>query len=352
MFGIFRYILSLLVAFGHIDFMFQGRLNWAGLYAVFGFFLLSGYLMTRVLHQTYGYGARGVTRYLANRVLRIYPAYWAAVALTILCLVWAPDFAGHSKALLHLPESSWEYLRTFILVGIDRDFRPRLVPPSWSLHLELCFYFLMALGLSRTRWTTGLWITAAVGWTVWAVMHGVSFADRYSTLLGASLPFALGAGLHFIPWSVPRWILFLALTLFATNILAAPFLWGDPQAPAAFYLSLFLVLLIVSGLRNIRPSGRLQVLDRGLGNLSYPVFLIHSQIGCLLVWLGGGAGTFLLFLLALPVVHIVAAAIHFAVVVPIESSRARIRSRASPAFQSQQRPATGSRFPAANGTGA
>ena len=90
MFGIFRYVLALLVTFGHLKYFLQGGWNWTGLYAVFGFFVLSGYLMTRVLHRTYGYGLRGLLAY-RDRALRIYPAYWATFALSLLWLLLAPE---------------------------------------------------------------------------------------------------------------------------------------------------------------------------------------------------------------------------------------------------------------------
>lgn len=332
MFGIFRYFLSLLVAFGHIQFFFQGDWNWTGLYSVFGFFLLSGYLMTRVLHQTYGYSARGFTAYLANRALRIYPAYWAALALSLGCLAWAPDFAVHAKSVMYLPTSAAEYLLSVIVVGVDRDFTPRVVPVAWSLHVELCFYALIGLGLSRTRWSTAAWLVSSVGWTTWAVLHGVEFGDRFSTVTAASLPFALGAGLHFVRWSVPRWLLFVGLVLFTVNLFAAPLLWTHAKSPAAFYLSLLLVLLVVAGLRDIRPSGRLALWDRRLGDLSYPIFLVHSQVGYLFAWLKiADNGTFALFLVCLPAIHIVAAGIHFGVVAPLERLRSRVRSRVVPA---------------------
>jgi len=101
--------------------------------------------MTRVLHQTYGYGLRGLLAYLENRALRIYPAYWAAFALSLLWLLLAPE-SPPSTQMVRLPGSVHEYFRSVVLVGVHRDFMPQVVPPAWSLHLELCFYILMGLG--------------------------------------------------------------------------------------------------------------------------------------------------------------------------------------------------------------
>jgi len=38
---------------------------------------------------------------------------------------------------------------------------PRLIPPAWSLGVEIVLYALMAAGLSRNRWTTLLWFAGA-----------------------------------------------------------------------------------------------------------------------------------------------------------------------------------------------
>ena len=76
MFGCFRYLLALLAVVGHV----QHAHAWAAHDAVFGFYTLSGFLMSRILHETYGLHSRGIARYFVNRALRLYPAYWCAVA--------------------------------------------------------------------------------------------------------------------------------------------------------------------------------------------------------------------------------------------------------------------------------
>ena len=81
MFGAYRTLLALFVVFFHI-----GHLPYLGSYAVFGFYVLSGYLMTLVMHTNYGYTLVGMTKYAVNRVLRIYPIYWLACLLSIFAI--------------------------------------------------------------------------------------------------------------------------------------------------------------------------------------------------------------------------------------------------------------------------
>jgi peptidoglycan/LPS O-acetylase OafA/YrhL len=59
MFGALRTIWASMVVFGHIFWLSD-----FGRFAVFGFYILSGYLMTYVMHQSYGYNLAGVKNVL------------------------------------------------------------------------------------------------------------------------------------------------------------------------------------------------------------------------------------------------------------------------------------------------
>jgi peptidoglycan/LPS O-acetylase OafA/YrhL len=56
MFEIMRYLLALIVADTHL---WPVGWGWSGWQAVFGFYTLSSYLMTRVLHERYGFAWSG-----------------------------------------------------------------------------------------------------------------------------------------------------------------------------------------------------------------------------------------------------------------------------------------------------
>jgi len=57
MFGTYRIFLALMVVALHL-----GGIPKIGAYAVFGFYCLSGYLMTLIMQTNYGYTATGVTK--------------------------------------------------------------------------------------------------------------------------------------------------------------------------------------------------------------------------------------------------------------------------------------------------
>ena len=60
-FGAQRLSLALVVVIGHV----WGP-GWIGTYAVFGFFILSGYLMCRVMNKRYRFPLRGITAFAGN----------------------------------------------------------------------------------------------------------------------------------------------------------------------------------------------------------------------------------------------------------------------------------------------
>ncbi len=332
MFGIFRYVLAMMVTSGHLHTQLFGRPNWLGWYAVFAFFTLSGYLMTRVLHETYGYGPLPFARFVANRALRIYPPYWAAMLATIALLVSYPDVAGPMSGLIYLPVDTSGYVQNAVIVGIDNRYTPALVPPAWSLHVELVFYLLMALGLSRFKPLTLLWLIASAAWTLWTVWAGVEFGSRFSTLLGASLAFSVGAATWYYQDHRRAWMR-LAPVLFLPHALAAPFLWPGDVHLAGFYASFALVPLCVMALSDWHATGLLARVDRWCGELSYPVFLLHTQAGLFMtrVWPFPIDSWLTAFLIALPLLHVSAVLLHLATVYPLEAWRRRIRQRAAPA---------------------
>jgi peptidoglycan/LPS O-acetylase OafA/YrhL len=74
MIEISRYILATMVAQTHL---WPLRAVWTGNIAVFAFYTLSGYLMTRILNERYDSVHEAQWR-LLNRVLRLWPAYLAS----------------------------------------------------------------------------------------------------------------------------------------------------------------------------------------------------------------------------------------------------------------------------------
>ena len=332
MFGTYRFGLAVMVATGHL---WPKNVYWLGLYSVFCFYLLSGYLMTLVLTQTYGFSPRGVGRFLGNRALRIYPPYWAALLFAAGVYV---SFPGAVRAVIpwyQMYVTPHDWVRNLTLLQADH-WGGRWIPQSWSLPVEVWFYIFMALGLARGGLVLGAWLTAALGYVVWTVSTSpnleYSTPDRYFPLAAAALPFALGSLACWLRPSLPRFsraAVVGALLAFWSHMLFAGRLWTHPMS-GGFYVSLALAFLVVVALHEPPdvPSS-LERIDRWLGDVAYPLFLVHYHVAALVAaaipWLKRGQP--LLFVLAAVAAStVVSRLIHVGVERPIERIRRRVRS--------------------------
>src|SRR5438045_1703170 len=70
--GFYRYLLALFVVVEHVTEGVQSVTH-TGMFAVFGFYVLSGYLITRVLNEVYSFA---FVPFWSNRILRLYPPYF------------------------------------------------------------------------------------------------------------------------------------------------------------------------------------------------------------------------------------------------------------------------------------
>lgn len=285
MFGSLRYILALMVVVTHFV---PSYMRWPGYYAVYGFYVLSGFLMTTVLNERYGFSAEGLKRYLSNRALRIFPPYWAVLSITLALAYYLPDVSLAMNPLIKVPESGVDWLSNVFIFG--QYFDPslesaRLVPPAWSLFVELVFYLAMGLLLSRSFYFTAVWFAVSLAYTLIALFGHWEFYTRYYTVMAGSLGFSLGALLYHIKGYIrlPRFLLIPVSAAFVLNVLLADKLWRYVMVEG-FYLSVFLsalLILALSGLRADRAPAWFKKTDIFLGNLSYPLFLSHWAVAIL-----------------------------------------------------------------------
>jgi peptidoglycan/LPS O-acetylase OafA/YrhL len=162
------------------------------------FFVLSGFLLSRPWFAAALKERRppDVRRYVRTRAARILPAYYAALAGSIVLLWGLRGTPG-----LRLPPG--DKLPLFVIFG--QNFSPasvmKLNPPMWSLAVEVMFYALLpligwlALRLAPTRRMQAL---APLALLALGLLYNWSIAGQglgltFSKTLGAMLPyFALG----------------------------------------------------------------------------------------------------------------------------------------------------------------
>lgn len=330
MFGIYRFVLSCMVVLAHL---WPALTDWTGVYAVFSFYMLSGYLIAFALNESYGFRFSGLLRFLSNRALRIYPPYLVVLVAAIVIVLLIPDAAQRINEKLVLPSGLKGWLHNIFILGLNGD-TSRLVPPAWSVDVALFFYFSMAILLVRDRRITVLWFATSLAITLFMLVSQYGFNLRYASILGASLPFSVGAMIfHFRQkfMNMSKWNILIASVLFVLHAISSKVLWNNPRS-MGFYLSLFISIYLQTSLGSLRrknmPSWIVKT-DEFLGNLSYPVFLCHWHVASIIAslgFLGVSDGGGILFFLSLPWINLAAYLINFSVEKPISKIRSRIRS--------------------------
>ena len=262
MFGTFRLMLALMVVYSH----FAGG-GLGGPVAVFGFFCLSGYLMTKIVNESYSDGVAGFFRYLCNRALRIYPAYYAAIVFAAGVLLLWPAEARTAAGWYRFPH---DWLQTLSIIGLQPR-SPILLVPAWSLHVEIIHFILIGAVLGRSRLLTSLWFFCSLAILVVAILRGVSFDWLYFSPFGSSVAFATGAMVYQFREKLPAFSPMLALTACCMLVLFGLRMPLEVARAGGVHASIFIAALAIIALKNM-PTLRW---DAELGNLAYPVFLLH-----------------------------------------------------------------------------
>ena len=199
-------------------FIRAARTGWMG---VDLFFVLSGFLITGILYDTKG-SPRYFRQFYARRVLRIFPLYYAALALFLIVL---PALRPEHWALKDLrTDAAWYWTYLYNVKVAFEGFRPSsALGHFWSLAVEEQFYLvwpIVVLWLGRKH----LLITCVIAVVGALVFRLVSSSTGYVVLPDVLTParmdaLAVGA--------------FIAVVARSPNGLGVMRRWAVPVAVAA-----------------------------------------------------------------------------------------------------------------------
>jgi len=326
MFGFVRFSLACFVVITHV----AGILPHAGGFAVYAFYIFSGYLMALVMNRRYGYDIKGIFRFYLNRALRIYPQYWLTCLITLSVLLFGfSGFALQFHPAMRLPETIYDYIANIFILGLfpgGEVIMPRLVPPAWALHVELVFYILIGLFLGRSLKIAVIWFLISAIYHIFAVKY---LWPRYSPLYAASLAFSLGCLIYhlrdhlriILPYNKK-----VTLGLTVSYLCYVPIAGWLPITTSVypFYLNILLFSILLYQL-SLVPKGqsKIEKWDEWFGNLSYPIYLNHWVISMVIsYYLGIALSVELLY--AAPAIILISWLFVKLVEMPIEVIRQRI----------------------------
>ncbi|MDI2130242.1 acyltransferase family protein [Yinghuangia seranimata] len=243
------------------------------------FFLISGFV---ICMSSWG---RSLGQFFTSRVTRLYPAYWAAMAVTTL-VVW---YVADGNATVKL--SKWDRLVNLTMFQEPLNIAD-VDTVYWTLWVEMRFYLLFAivvfLGVTYRRV-----LAFCVLWSVAAILvTAVGNSEAQYLLVPNSAPFFVaGIAFYLMHRNGPNVILWgvigFSFAVGQHNVIQR---WQGtedimrhkmPEAPVHIAVTVFFVLMAALAL------GWLDRINWGflttLGALTYPVYLLHCEAGWALV---------------------------------------------------------------------
>jgi peptidoglycan/LPS O-acetylase OafA/YrhL len=292
MIEISRYVFAAIVAQTHL---WPRGAAWIGQISVFAFYTLSGYLMTRILNERYGFSIRGTAAFALNRVLRLWPAYLAIMTLALVALrVWPlQDFFF----LIRMPTSAADIITNVTVIGqVSFDFvqwLPLAKPlvTSWSLSIEICCYLLLALYFARSP--ARLWGFACLGVVAMALSTGwcarsanpaaygpYCFQNRYGVIQAGFMPFALGGLFYFRRGEIAallekhRLVSIISFLGLLTGVFGSEFF----QSTVGPFVGIPLMWMLLS----LSHGGPAKNVADFFGRASYHLFIAHMPLAAVL----------------------------------------------------------------------
>lgn len=314
MLGVIRFFLATCV----IAFHLSGRIPHLGLLAVNFFFVISGYLITLILHKTYHFDFK---RFALNRALRLYPTYYFFALISVL-LFFIPingatslgfygAWNGEYKAgdmLGNIFIFPFSFMNDISVKSLPFDWvlsisevRFRWISTSWSVGVELTCYLILFLFSARNALCSTISLAVSLAFITYISLSNKDILFIYSSFISPLLPFSLGA-IGFFASEKIEINKFIKLTnlkkqtaacvslivLFLFNwAWAVSYQGGNLFTSPPFFLNSIIAMLAVMLFHKTKLNGFSGKLTSTLGDLSYPIFLCHFIIAYLVWTLSG-----------------------------------------------------------------
>lgn len=315
--GLLRLLLALAVVAAHAG--PPAGLSWLrmtdGPASVQIFYVISGFYMTLILNEKY-VGEGSYAAFAKSRLLRLVPMFLVVLGVTVLTAFVLQAALGRSIEPLSrwrsygptMPWGDWILLaltnvtivgqdlvsffavdpqshELFFTADFHREAQPAwqflFVPQAWTVSVELMFYALAPLLVRRRPWAIAAMALASFGLRAYLMKHYGVYHDPWTyRFFPTELLLFLGGALAFHGHrKAGQWGLLrpTACRLTTIGMLAAvlgfTFL-PQPLQHWRYGLPGLLVVVVVA-LPFVFESTRTNRADRALGELSYPVYLVH-----------------------------------------------------------------------------
>ena len=253
------------------------------------FFVLSGYLVSALLFKEYLRDGRiDIGRFLIRRGMKIYPAFWLFLALTLPVIIWQ----GHSPSILNVLSEllftqnyfqgvwghTWSLaVEEHFYIGLALLFGLALrLSPQGGLHIVPCLFAILALICLTLRGHA-----VAARWPFDAAVHYLPTHLRVDSLFaGVALSYAT----HFRDLGIrAKKVPALLLVSFGFLCLVPAFVWSQYEARWLHTIGYLIfsfggVCLVMAFTRLVHVTSPTLRALTALGAASYPIYLWHVVV--------------------------------------------------------------------------
>jgi peptidoglycan/LPS O-acetylase OafA/YrhL len=274
MFGFLRFLLAYLVIMSHV--VGSAYLAHFGFYAVVGFFVIAGYVMTASLNEIYRFDA---VRFCANRALRLLPPYYLVSLITLAVVAALPSQAGQYLKFWHGEMRLGDVLLNLSVLPMQTGSPAfRMVPPFWSVAIEIEMYVLLFLVVARRPGWALVALTTGLCYHLACSYADLGWAAHYFTAASAVLPFAAGALVYFVQRRepLPPIVANAAFAFWCVNMIAGGWIFSKSYIfGCGYYVGIASFTVVVFGLTRQKFSPMVSHMDRTLGEWAYFIFLVQ-----------------------------------------------------------------------------
>ena len=278
--------------------------GWHGFVGVEIFFVISGYIIMR--------SAEGVTSagFLRGRIIRLFPSAWICATFSLATMLIARADIAPATLLQ-------QYLHSMTLFPLA----PWIDGVYWTIGIEIAFYtivfFVLVLGRGKeiVKLTTAIGLISGIYWL--AAFHFFKIFALTNiwnrglelSMISYGVYFALGALIYDSSHNKLKKsnLLIIGVLLIAALIEIDFKTWHNniilqisrsSFAPSAIFLVAMLVVCVSASWRS--TPGIVKIL-RDVGLTTYPLYLLHNQIGAAMIHLFSKGGVSIYWALALSI---------------------------------------------------
>ncbi|MDM8522518.1 acyltransferase [Desulfococcaceae bacterium HSG8] len=283
--GVLRYLLASIIVICHCGPIFGSFTGPSGATTVSIFMIISGFYMALVSQNYNSY-----KNFLLNRFLKIYPCYWLILSLTFIIFYWRLQ-QGYFNPLIYYQEifkneqtAFWYVIfqniflfgrnlffkvdALFKLVGAENEWCIVPLPQGWSLEIEMLFY-IAAPFINKMRLSD---LAILFFLSLFCSLENIFYLRYLVFFILGALSYRIYRRINWEKinkkFKVVITILFFGLLLSYNQIISITGL----NLNIIYYASATIAIPFIFELTKNNKW------DRKIGELSYPLYLIHFSI--------------------------------------------------------------------------